>query len=80
MPADERASLKDRTPLVWPAGYTARYAADSKLEILAPNGTVAIREGDNLAVVGGFISTTSKLCTFGESGAFVIMQDLTHPR
>jgi hypothetical protein len=80
IPADPRASLKDRTPLVWPAGYTARYAADGKLEIVAPNGAVVVREGDELAVGGGLIPTSSELCTFGESDAFVIMEDLTQPR
>ena len=79
-PADPRASLKDRTPLVWPAGYTARYATNGKLEIVAPDGAVVVREGDELAVGGGLIPTSSKLCTFGESDAFVIMEDLTQPR
>ncbi|MFI5707013.1 hypothetical protein [Kribbella sp. NPDC051620] len=80
IPADPRASLKDRTPLVWPAGYTARYAADGKLEILAPNGTAVVHEGDNLAVGGGLYPTSSKFCTFGQSDAFMIMEDLAHPR
>ncbi|GAA3584657.1 hypothetical protein [Kribbella ginsengisoli] len=80
IPADSRASSKDRTPLVWPAGYTARYAADGKLEIVAPNGAVVVREGGELSVGGGLIPTSSKLCTFGESDAFVIMEDLTKPR
>ncbi|MDX6282154.1 MAG: hypothetical protein QOH03_3225 [Kribbellaceae bacterium] len=80
IPADERASAKDRTPLVWPAGYTARYNPNGKLEIVAPNGAVVVHEGDDLAVGGGLIPTPSKLCTFGKSSAFVIMEDLTHPR
>ncbi|MEV6415177.1 hypothetical protein [Kribbella sp. NPDC051718] len=80
IPADSRASLKDRTALIWPAGYTARYAANGKLEILAPNGTVVAHEGDHLAVGGGLITTPSKLCTFGKPDAFAIMEDLTQPR
>jgi hypothetical protein len=80
MPPGARATLKDRTPLVWPAGYTARYAADGKLEIVAPNGVVVVREGEKLSAGGGLIPTSSKLCTFGQPDAFVIMDDLTHPR
>ncbi|MFI7060388.1 hypothetical protein ACIBL3_05345 [Kribbella sp. NPDC050124] len=74
-PGDPRST--GRTPLVWPAGFTARYGADGKVEVLAPDGTVAVREGDRLSVGGGLLPQREpKPCTSGASDAFVIMDDL----
>jgi hypothetical protein len=40
------------TPIVWPAGYTVR-DADAR-ELLDPSGAVVAREGDEVALGGGF--------------------------
>ena len=78
IPRDPRSTAADRTPLVWPAGYTARYAKDGKVEILAPDGSVVVREGDDLSAGGGLIpQSTPKPCTLNATDAFVIMEDLT---
>lgn len=77
-PRDPRSPATDRTPIVWPAGYTARYAKTGKLEILAPDGTVVVREGETLSAGGGLIPlTTPKPCTLNATDAFYIMEDLT---
>ncbi|TCO19256.1 hypothetical protein EV652_114237 [Kribbella steppae] len=71
-------SAGSRTPLVWPAGYTARYANDKTIEVLAPNGAVVAREGADLSAGGGLIPLSQQHpCTFGDTDAFVIMEDLT---
>jgi hypothetical protein len=77
-PRDPRSPASNRTPLVWPAGYTARYAKTGKVEVLGPDGTVVVREGDDLSVGGGLIPlTTPEPCTFNATDAFVVMEDLT---
>lgn len=74
-PRDPRST--DRIPVVWPAGFTARHAKDGKVEILAPNGSVIVREGDFLYAGGGYRPSRSRPCTLGAADAFVIMEDLT---
>ncbi len=77
-PRDPRSPASDRTPLVWPAGYTARYAKTGKVEVLGPDGAVVVREGDDLSVGGGLSpSPPRKPCTLNATDAFVIMEDLT---
>ena len=39
--------------LLWPAGWSARRAADGRAEILDPGGGVVLREGDGFFVGGG---------------------------
>jgi hypothetical protein len=73
---DPRAT--DRTVLIWPTGYTARYTTNNKIEIVAPNGSVVVHEGDTLSVGGGLLPTSPKPCTLGAKNAFVVMEDLTH--
>jgi hypothetical protein len=41
-----------RTGLVWPADYTARRAPDGRVEIIRPDGQVAVREGEWFLVGG----------------------------
>jgi hypothetical protein len=74
---DPRAPATAREGLIWPAGYSARYAGDGKAEVVAPNGSVVVREGGHLAVGGGLLPVSGKPCTFGAKNAFVIMEDLT---
>lgn len=74
---DPRTPSDERTALVWPAGYSARYAGDGKVELVAPNGSVVVREGDSLSVGGGTTPVSGQSCTSGTKEAFVIMQDLT---
>jgi hypothetical protein len=76
-PSDPRSPATDRTPLIWPAGFTARHAKDGKVEVLAPNGSVIVREGDYLSVGGGLLPSRSRPCTLAATNAFVIMEDLT---
>jgi hypothetical protein len=76
-PGDPRSPATDRTPLVWPAGFTARRAADGKVEIFSPTGSVIAREGDYLSVGGGLLPSRSRPCTLSAPNAFVIMEDLT---
>jgi hypothetical protein len=74
---DSRSPATDGTPVIWPAGFTARYAKDGKVEVLGPNGSVIAREGDILYFSGGMLPSRSSPCTLSASGAFVIMEDLT---
>jgi hypothetical protein len=41
-----------RTELQWPRGFTARF--NPQLELVASNGEVVAREGDDLDLGGGF--------------------------
>ncbi|WP_433164670.1 hypothetical protein [Kribbella sp. CA-247076] len=76
-PSDPR-SPATRTPLIWPARYTARYGNDGKLQILAPNGAPVAREDTPFSAGGGMIPTqATHPCLFNAPDAFVIMQDLT---
>lgn len=57
-----------RVPVVWPAGYTARF---HPLELLNEVGEIVARGGDEIAVSGGFLpSNPHGICSFGFDHAF----------
>ena len=62
--------------LLWPAGWSARRAADGRVEILDPGGGVALREGDGFSVGGGGGGAASDwACSQGAAGAWLMTDD-----
>jgi hypothetical protein len=59
--------------LLWPAGWSARRAADGQVEILDPDGGVVLREGDGFHVGGGGGAAVDWACGKKADGMFVMM-------
>jgi len=77
----ERSDVVELVTPVWPAGYTSRRTPNG-VEVLAPNGTVIARSGEDIHLSRGYASpsfdSTSSCAPPSHDHLYLVEQDLMH--
>ena len=61
-----------RRELLWPWGFTARFTP--RLEVVAQDGAVVAREGDDLDLGGGFTTETEEFAICEVNGTLYLQE------